>query len=98
MEKRQRQEVMNEITAATDIRMRKYAELDRILAPSLGLVGDRLAEEVDLIRACFEETGEVSARVPPELKHRALRIMLEAKALWRVHLELMAEYRSARSL
>jgi hypothetical protein len=83
---------MKEVTAATDIRMRKYDELDRILAPSLGLAGDRLAEEVDLIRAHFEETGEVSPRVPPELKHRALRIMLEAKALWRVHLELMAEY------
>ena len=92
MGKRQRQEVMNEVTAVTDIRMRKYKELDQILAPSLGLAGDRLAEEVDLIRARFEKTGEVSPRIPPELKHKAVHIMLEAKALWRVHLELMAEY------
>jgi hypothetical protein len=45
-----------------------------------------------MIRALFEKTGDVSPRVPPELKHRALRIMLETESLWRVHLELMAEY------
>jgi hypothetical protein len=47
MKKRQRQEVMNEVAAAANIRLRKYEELERILAPSLGLAGDRLAEEVD---------------------------------------------------
>ena len=61
-------EVMDEIVAAGTKRLRKYEELDQLLTPSLGLTGDRLTEEVDIIRANFEKTGEISPRIPAGAK------------------------------
>jgi predicted AlkP superfamily phosphohydrolase/phosphomutase len=92
-----KQDLMDEFSRAIDLRMKKYDELDRLLAPTMAPVFDAKTgeqfidqEEVDDIRMEFLKTGEMP-RIPPELRDRARHLMLEAEALWKVQCELQDE-------